>query len=170
MWQLFLFNSLVALFLAAVPASSDQLFPPPSPPVQIPARCKNIPGSANWPSDAEWAKLKTAVGGRLLKPPAPAAGCHRNSVDSAGAASCALVTSEWHTAQFHVDHPTSTLWQNWNNYSCSPDTRSQCSTAGYPVYVVAVKQTSDIKAAVNFAREKNIRLNIKETGHDFLGR
>src|ERR1700753_3610061 len=169
MWQSLVLSSLIALFLGVVPAVSDQLFLPPSP-VQIPARCKNVPGSANWASEAEWAKLKAAVGGRLLKPP-PAAACwHPGTVDSTSSASCSTVTAEWHTAAFHVDHPTSPLWQNWNNYSCPPDTRSQCSTAGYPVYVVAAKVTSDIKAAVDFAREKNIRLNIKGTGHDFLGR
>lgn len=39
--------------------------------------CKVVPESPNWPSDADWATLNKAVGGRLLKPAPPAAVCHR---------------------------------------------------------------------------------------------
>lgn len=62
------------------------------------------------------------------------------------------------------------MWQNYNNYSCTPDANSSCSGAGYPVYVAEVNTAEDVKSAVDFAREKKIRLNIKSTGHDFLGR
>jgi hypothetical protein len=173
MWQVLVSSSLtlIAIVLGAVPVVSDQSFPLSNQTIRLQSRCKNIPGSTNWPSDAEWAKLRSAVGGRLLKPPAPAAACHRTAgVDTSGAKPCSSVTAEWHTSSFHVEHPTSTIWQNWNNYSCPPDAKSQCSTSGYPVYVVAVKQALDVKAAVDFARENHIRLNIKGTGHDFLGR
>lgn len=50
-----------------------------------------------------------------------------------------------------------------------PDAAAPCSGAGYPVYVVAAKTGSDVQAAVNFARTKGVRLNIKSTGHDFVG-
>src|SRR5689334_14007869 len=85
-----------------------------------PSQCKNVPGSAGWPSDAEWARLNTAVGGTMLKPPAPAAGCHQNSA----AQSCRTVRNGWHTADFHVNHPTSVIWQNWSNYSCAVEARA----------------------------------------------
>lgn len=171
MWRLFMLTHLAVFLLVVSQATPDLSFAPPGQPAQLPARCKNIPGTLNWPPDGEWVKLKTAVGGRLIKPAAPAAGCHRNAgINTAGAKSCADVNAGWHTAHFHLEHPTSTLWQNWNNYSCPPDATSQCSTTGYPVYVVAASQSADVKAAVDFARMKNIRLNIKGTGHDFLGR
>jgi hypothetical protein len=132
-------------------------------------RCKHIPGTAGWPTDAEWAGLNQQVGGKLLKPPAPAAACHRN-VQSQGAPSCAQATAGWGTHDFHINHPTSTLWQLWNNFSCPISPNSPCSASGYPVYVVAAQEAKEVQAAVNFARTKNIRLNIKATGHDFLGR
>lgn len=28
----------------------------------------------------------------------------------------------------------------------------------------------DVKAGVDFARENNVRLNVKSTGHDYMGR
>jgi hypothetical protein len=142
---------------------------PQNAPSNTPSRCKNVPGSPGWPSEAEWARLNTAVGGRLLKPAAPAAACHRN-VNAQGAPSCQQVNAGWGTHEFHISHPTSTLWQQWNNYSCMPAASSECSSNGYPVYVVAAKEFTDVKVAVDFARTRNIRLNIKATGHDFLGR
>lgn len=39
--------------------------------------CKEIPENPNWPSDADWAGLDKAVGGRLSKPAPLAAVCHR---------------------------------------------------------------------------------------------
>jgi hypothetical protein len=132
-------------------------------------RCRHIPGSQGWPSDADWASLNQQVGGRLSKPPAPAAACHRN-VQSQGAPTCAQVNAGWGTHEFHVNHPTSTLWQLWNNFSCPISPNSPCTTNGYPVYVIAAQEANDVQAGVNFARTRNIRLNIKATGHDFLGR
>lgn len=154
---------LALLSLDTVDAKAQDKTVPTSP------RCRYIPGSAGWPSDSEWASLNQQVAGRLLKPPAPAAACHRN-VQSQGAPSCAQVNAGWGTHDFHVNHPTSTLWQLWNNFSCPISPNSPCSTSGYPVYVVAAQSAKDVQAAVNFARTRNIRLNIKGTGHDFLGR
>jgi hypothetical protein len=131
-------------------------------------KCKAIPGRPDWPSDADWAQLNTAVGGRLVKPPAPAAPCHQGPTYNA--AQCSQVRAGWGTADWHINHPTSVMWQNWANYSCPVETSAHCSGAGYPVYVVAAKTAQDVKAAVDFARTRNVRLNIKSTGHDFLGR
>lgn len=50
-----------------------------------------------------------------------------------------------------------------------PDAAAPCTGAGYPVYVVAARTAGDVKAAVDFARAKGVRVNIKSTGHDFVG-
>jgi FAD/FMN-containing dehydrogenase len=42
-----------------------------------------------------------------------------------------------------------------------------CTVGGYPTYVVNVTSVAQIQLAVNFARERNLRLVIKNTGHDF---
>ncbi|KAF2396170.1 FAD-binding domain-containing protein [Trichodelitschia bisporula] len=131
--------------------------------------CKAIPGSESWPSDSEWAELNTLVGGRLSKPPPPAAVCHRNH-PAYDESQCSDVTSGWRTTSWHAKQPMSTMWQNYNNYSCLPDPTTPCSGDGYPVYVLDAKTPEDIKAVIDFARTKKVRINIKNTGHDFLGR
>ncbi|TLD37118.1 FAD-binding domain-containing protein [Venturia nashicola] len=138
---------------------------------QVPAtgQCKVIPGSAQWPSEADWAGLSTAVQGRLLKPSPPASRCHQGQANYSPEG-CAEVTENWKKSEFHANDPISSMWQNYNNYSCMPDAAGSCSGAGYPVYVVAAKTGSDVQAAVNFARTKGVRLNIKATGHDYAGR
>lgn len=62
------------------------------------------------------------------------------------------------------------MWQNHNNYSCVPNGKMTCSGAGYPIYVVDAREAGDVKTAIDFARVKGVRLNVKSTGHDFLGR
>jgi FAD/FMN-containing dehydrogenase len=45
-----------------------------------------------------------------------------------------------------------------------------CTRGGYPIYVVNVTTVAQIQLAVNFARNQNVRLVVKNTGHDFLGK
>ena len=40
----------------------------------------------------------------------------------------------------------------------------------YGVYVIVAKTKKQIKAGIDFARERNLRLIIRNTGHDFMGR
>ncbi|KAK8092175.1 FAD binding domain-containing protein [Apiospora kogelbergensis] len=58
------------------------------------------------------------------------------------------------------------------NQSCDPFTpRTQpCLLGNYAAYAVNVTSKEDIQAALKFAKTNNIRLVIRNTGHDFLGR
>lgn len=58
------------------------------------------------------------------------------------------------------------------NQSCDPWTPRDrpCTLGNYVDYAVNVTEVSDIAAAINFASEKNVRLVIRNTGHDYLGR
>jgi hypothetical protein len=165
MRSFFLFLSLVTLSSASPsPTSEEPNQPPPAKSTGIAkGACKWIPSQQGWPTEADWANLKTAVKGRLIKPNPPAASCYE---DGEG---CDSVQRGFRDSAWHAGNPVSNMWQNWNNYSCIPGGAS-CSMAGYPVYVVEAVEPSDVKAAVDFARNNNIRLNVKSTGHDFLGR
>ena len=41
---------------------------------------------------------------------------------------------------------------------------------GYPAYAVAVKSVAQLQLAINFARTLNLRVVVKNTGHDFAGK
>lgn len=45
-----------------------------------------------------------------------------------------------------------------------------CSIGDSPRFSVNATSPADVVAAVNFAREQNIRLVVRNTGHDILGR
>jgi hypothetical protein len=45
-----------------------------------------------------------------------------------------------------------------------------CSLGDSPRYTVNATTPADVQAGVNFARTKGIRLVVRNTGHDLLGR
>ncbi len=59
---------------------------------------------------------------------------------------------------------------NWVNDSCLPIPTVACTGEGYPIYVVNATCAEDVKKGVDFARENNVRLVVKGTGVDYLGR
>ena len=133
---------------------------------QSPA-CKAVPGSSAWPSAADWAALDFAVGGRLLKPPPPAAVCHP---DQPTYNEIACKSTNWTDTATYANNPIGIINPNWSNDSCLPQPKYPCSGEGFPVYVVKAIRAEDVAAGVVFARQHNIRLNVKGSGHDYLGR
>jgi hypothetical protein len=55
------------------------------------------------------------------------------------------------------------------NYSCVPFTPSSqtCELGNYASYSINVTGADDVIAGIKFARENNIRLVIKNTGHEY---
>jgi hypothetical protein len=51
-----------------------------------------------------------------------------------------------------------------------PSALSTCTLGGYSSYSVHVSNVAQIQLAVNFARSLNLRLVVKNTGHDYNGR
>lgn len=64
------------------------------------------------------------------------------------------------------------------NDSCSPFIQtnlteadsSACSLGNLPSYAINVSSAADVVTGIKFARDRNIRLVVKNTGHDFQGR
>lgn len=68
-----------------------------------------------------------------------------------------------------MEDPTSVMWPLYQGRSCLPTTNpnASCTVGGYPEYAVNVTKVCQIQLAVNFARNANLRLVVKNTGHDF---
>lgn len=136
------------------------------------AACKAVPGTSGWPSPQDWANFNNSLGGALLMPPPPGGVCHQGEPNY-NPGLCPTVAVEWVTSfAFHEDDPISNAFNNWNNDSClpSPEPQVPCSGEGYPIYVVNATKAEHVQKAIDFARERNIRLNVKCSGHDYLGR
>lgn len=56
----------------------------------------------------------------------------------------------------------------WQNQSCDPFTpeSTPCRLGNYVDYAINVSSAIDVAAGLMFAQEKNIRLVIKNTGHE----
>lgn len=66
------------------------------------------------------------------------------------------------------------MWPIYQGRTCFPrnDTTSadKCTLGGYPVYAVNVSSVAHVQLALNFARNNNLRVVIKNTGHCYLGK
>ncbi|KAH8654061.1 hypothetical protein BGZ60DRAFT_496463 [Tricladium varicosporioides] len=131
--------------------------------------CRNFPGDASWPSDSTWAGFNNSLSGALLKPTPLAASCYPGlSYDSA---KCSfLLNNVTGTTRIYNDDPITELSQWTQGGTCMLPASGNCTMGGYPIYVVNVTNVRQIQGAVNFARNRNIRVVIKSTGHDFGGR
>ena len=114
------------------------------------------PGDPSWPSEASWAKLNDAVGGRLIKVNSPLSAC-REVPDGAA---CGDLFKELKNPYFIGDNVAVTQTAGWiDAWESQPS-----------VYGVTADKTGDVVAAVNFARDNNLRLVVKGGGHSYLGR
>jgi hypothetical protein len=132
-------------------------------------QCKATPGSPSWPSSYEWSKLNISLSGRLIQTPPPGAVCHPNQ-PTYNAVLCPAVASNWNTSAWQTENPVGTICNNFNNDTCLPYPNVTCSGQGYPVYVINATCAEDVKKGVDFARTHNVRLIVKGTGHDYVGR
>ncbi|PVI08727.1 FAD-binding domain-containing protein [Periconia macrospinosa] len=146
----------------------------PAPPSAEP--CKVTPQDQDWPTDTEWADFNATLGGVLLKPRPLALPCYNETTVGGGstynATRCEAVKSGWGNMALHANDPISVRSQWATGDSCVPtgQPNSKCSQGGYPVYVINATTVRHVQMAVNFARNKNIRVVVKNSGHDFNGK
>ncbi|KAI5847055.1 hypothetical protein DFP73DRAFT_592899 [Morchella snyderi] len=133
--------------------------------------CKVSPADAAWPSESDWAALNTTVSGRLIKVVPLASVCYESEPDY-DAEKCTYVTDNWMSASLHVSDPASIMAPLFSNNTCLPtsDPTASCTQGFYPSYAINVTDYTHAQAGINFARKNNIRLVVKNTGHDFLGK
>ncbi|KAH7055721.1 hypothetical protein B0J12DRAFT_697520 [Macrophomina phaseolina] len=126
--------------------------------------CRYTSKSSEWPSADEWQKLNSTLSGRLLDPLPPMSVCHPDQPNF-DKSLCNSVTAQSNSSVFYGNDPLGSDWPNYANDSCLPDPSYPCDRSGFPALVVNATSAQDIQSAVNFARERNIRLSVKATGH-----
>jgi FAD/FMN-containing dehydrogenase len=113
------------------------------------------PSDPSWPTTASWEKLKQDVGGRLIRVESPLAACKSAS----DGAACQDVIKNLQNPYYIGDDPGATQTTGWVD----------AWTSAPSVYAVAVRNSGDVVAAVNFARRKNLWLVVKGGGHSYQG-
>jgi FAD/FMN-containing dehydrogenase len=119
------------------------------------SRTRVRPGDAAWPSTARWQQLADAVGGSLVKVQSPWVAC----TSAPDGAACAQLFKSLKNPYFIGDDVALTQTLGWiDAWTSMPS-----------VYAVAARNTDDVVAAVDFARENRLRLVVKGGGHSYQG-
>src|SRR6478736_4322713 len=108
------------------------------------------PGDPAWPSEERWNQLGQEVGGALIKVQSPLTAC----LAAPAAPACTQLFKSASNPYFLGDEVGLTQTLAWvDAWSSKPST-----------YAVAARTTNDVVAAVNFARQHNLRLVVKGGG------
>ncbi|KAE8422984.1 hypothetical protein BDV36DRAFT_279501 [Aspergillus pseudocaelatus] len=142
------------------------------------SHCKCSPSDPCWPSLSEWASLNETLSGRLIRSVPLASVCYP-SEPSYNAQACAKVRSNWTSSAFHSSDPSSIMSPNALGGGCSPiyangtsvtgdafARENGCTLGNISPYVVNATEARHVQETLEFARKKNLRLNIKNTGHN----
>src|SRR5262245_58990446 len=113
------------------------------------------PSDPQWPTAATWEKLNQSVGGNLLRPQALLAPC---TAEPNGVA-CTDLMKNLNNPFYLGDQVSGTQVSGWLD----------AWTPAPSAYAVAAREPGHVAAAVNFARQHNLRLVVKGTGHSYLG-
>ena len=118
--------------------------------------CRCMPNQPCWPSQSDWQGFGASLRGKLVQPQSPLAPCRTDAASQA----CAAAINDSKNPFYLEDLAGGTESAGWlAAWDAAPS-----------VYAVAAENAADVAAAVNFARDHRLRLVIKGTGHDYLGR
>ncbi|KAI1089204.1 FAD-binding domain-containing protein [Rostrohypoxylon terebratum] len=141
-------------------------------------QCRVIPGDQSWPSLEHWNDLNQTIHGKLIASVPLAAPCHYTSEGTSEGATtfnqdrCDALRDEWFFPTTHLGSPSSPMAYQFTNDSCNPftDPDLPCTLGYHVAYTVNATEIEDFQAALQFVKRHNIRLVIRNTGHDYLGK
>lgn len=127
--------------------------------------CRCLPGDDCWPTASDWQQLNETVDGRLVATTPLAAPCHDPEYDDA---TCQSLRDNWQWPQGHYESSSSVMAPFFANRSCDPFTSQDtpCEFGNYVRYAINVSTSDHVAAGIKFATEKNIRLIVRNTGHE----
>ncbi len=118
--------------------------------------CRCQIGEPCWPKKEEWSQLKKSLKGKLIQLVSPLDACKKNQKSK----ECRIATKHLSNPFYLSSRPAISQYSGWwQAWKLTPS-----------LYAVAAKTPEDISKAVQFAKKHNLRVVIKGTGHDYLGR
>ncbi|KAL4942567.1 hypothetical protein BDV06DRAFT_222088 [Aspergillus oleicola] len=135
--------------------------------------CRCFPVEPCWPTPQQWAAFNVTVNGNLIATIPLGSVCHANNTFiEPNQETCSDLLSKWSDPATHYSTSSSPMSAWWTNFTCLPfASSSSCTSLGPLVqYAVRVTNPQDVQATLQFTRAHNIRLVIRSTGHDYLGK
>ncbi|KAF9926674.1 hypothetical protein FBU30_003787 [Linnemannia zychae] len=133
-------------------------------------QCRCVPEQSCWPSTSTWSALNQTVGGRLIATTPVARECFQPYYDPL---KCDEIKKGYHWdgwRQYQPGAVQQTNWETLKGVGCLANQTTSCEQGAVPLFTVNASNIADVQAAVRFAAKSNIRLVVKNTGHDYLGR
>ncbi|KAH7920246.1 FAD-binding domain-containing protein [Leucogyrophana mollusca] len=140
-------------------------------------RCRCLYGDACWPSTSDFSSLQSQISQPLIYPTPTASACYPLSSPSGN---CTDIQANWYNGTWRADRPGSMDITNYESFifrngsisACYMNTTlgAPCEQGNVPVIGVDARSVGDVQATVKFAVSHNLRVAIKNTGHDFTGR
>ncbi|KAK8123956.1 hypothetical protein PG999_003874 [Apiospora kogelbergensis] len=149
-----------------------------TPPPGLTSSCRLLPGDAHWPSLHDWQDLNKTVDGRLIETIPRESVCHDAPYGRYDAEACTELQKAFDFPKLaRMEVPGEFMDMSFKNYSCDAfaPRSAPCGLGNHASFVIDVSEerdaaVKDVQAALEFVRRHNIRLVVKNTGHDYLGR
>lgn len=132
-----------------------------------------------WPSDEEWSSFNSSLSGNLHRTVPFAASCYYDS-PYYNSSACAVAEKNYLGNQARTDiygAATGLNWESCLSETCALDASnlsqtlsSECHLGRLSSTYVDAREIEQVITAVKFARMHNLRVTIKNTGHDYFGR
>ncbi|KAI0199812.1 FAD-binding domain-containing protein [Astrocystis sublimbata] len=140
-----------------------------------------LSGESCFPDDATLSTFNATVYGALIKAVPYGAACYKATYDADECKRLAKIKGD---SDYRLKLPAGVMYTNFEQISgigCPvPDPTedgsapaaidSECTLGNMPSYVVNATNTNQIMTSVRFAAKYNLRLRIKNSGHDYSGR
>ncbi|OTB13179.1 hypothetical protein K445DRAFT_76648 [Daldinia sp. EC12] len=165
------FASLSVLLLPAISASANAaILKNGGSGAESPCRC--FPGDACWPTIDTWDAFNTSLGGKLISTIPIGAPCHHDTAAGYNSDQCRNLQDVWFLPETHLKSSSSTMAPFFTNNSCNPFSGpdATCSLGNYVTYAVEATDAADYQKVLEFSRTHNVRLVIRNTGHDYNGK
>ncbi|KAJ5899376.1 FAD-linked oxidoreductase sor8 [Penicillium taxi] len=135
--------------------------------------CRCYPGDSCWPSAQQWSDFNETIGGRLISTVPIGSVCHTAGRSASyNKIACSALLSDWGNPATHYESPSSPMAAWFANFSCDPFSPSYtpCNIGALPQFTVNATSIDHFRYTLQFVQEHNIRLVIRNTGHDYLGK
>lgn len=146
------------------------------------------PDDSSWPSLSLWAALNSSLSGKLIADTPVAESCYPGQAFDSR--TCASIGVDLTSQTFVSDNPIALSYPTDScppiNLPCSAGDNptescpsanvtgaasvGTCSIGDQPRYTVNATEVAHVATGINFARQKNLRLVVRNTGHDILRR